>query len=228
MGTSGVISTANFIAGRSESVTSPSKSYDTCPKCGGRKRYGRTQCIVCRLARPTVVQPLDPAIRVIALTEGQVCTVDASDYDWLMQWNWQASKGINRCSYYAVRSIWKKGAMRMHRQIMGFEFNDKLPIIDHINRDSLDNRRSNLRLSTDALNRLNCGLRSTNTSGIKGVSFNKAKRKWQAQITILGKWRRLGYFQKIEDAAAAYEKAEREFWESQADLIMGQVYRGAM
>jgi hypothetical protein len=67
-------------------------------------------------------------------------------------------------------------------------------MIDHINGDRTDNRIENLRAATNYQNSLNKGLQSNNTSGVKGVSWDKAKKKWHAQLTYNGKHRHLGYW----------------------------------
>lgn len=82
--------------------------------------------------------------------------------------------------------------------------------VDHINRVKSDNRWFNLRIANRSQNNGNEGLRTTNTSGRKGVVWDKDRRKWRAQIGVGGKVRNLGRFDKIEDAAAAYDKAAME------------------
>lgn len=82
--------------------------------------------------------------------------------------------------------------------------------IDHINRDSTDDRIENLRLATKSQNMANTEIKSTNTSGLKGVSWYKATSKWRARITVKGKKVYLGYFGTPEEAHAAYCKAARE------------------
>lgn len=76
--------------------------------------------------------------------------------------------------------------------------------IDHINRNRSDNRICNLRLADDSQNSANQSIRSDNTSGIKGVTWNKLRNKWQAQIQYKG-IRKTGYFDKLEDAAKFYD-----------------------
>lgn len=76
--------------------------------------------------------------------------------------------------------------------------------IDHINRDKLDNRFVNLRQATRAQNIVTEGVRRNNTSGFKGVVWDKKKRLWRARIGIGSHRKNLGRFKRIEDAYAAY------------------------
>ena len=82
--------------------------------------------------------------------------------------------------------------------------------IDHINGIKNDNRFCNLRLATNSHNACNRGLSTRNTSGYKGVSYAKAKRKWRAGIRINGKEFQIGYFDTPELAHMAYCKAAAE------------------
>ncbi|MDT9719147.1 HNH endonuclease [Paenibacillus sp. ClWae2A] len=80
--------------------------------------------------------------------------------------------------------------------------------VDHINHDTLDNRRSNLRIATKAQNSQNReGAPDDNTSGLKGVSWHKRDKRWRAFIGINRKYKHLGYFNSKEEAAAAYNRA---------------------
>ena len=81
--------------------------------------------------------------------------------------------------------------------------------VDHINRDKLDNRRSNLRLVTHTQNCVNASLRVTNTSGFKGVNFYRGKY-WRAYIRVNYRHISLGFFPTAEAAARAYDEAARE------------------
>lgn len=79
--------------------------------------------------------------------------------------------------------------------------------IDHINRDTSDNRIENLREATRSENSFNKPKRACNTSGYKGVTFCKQTNKWRAQLTVNKKRINLGRFNKKEDAAIAYNNA---------------------
>lgn len=79
--------------------------------------------------------------------------------------------------------------------------------IDHINGNRADNRLSNLREATYSQNGQNRGKPANNTSGVKGVSWSKSHKKWQAAIAFNGSQRHLGRFDTIEGARAAYARA---------------------
>lgn len=95
----------------------------------------------------------------------------------------------------------------MHRLIMNAQKGEQ---VDHINHDTLDNRKSELRFCSYAQNQYNQGRRSNNTSGCKGVSLHKPSGKWQAQIALNGKTIHLGLFATKEEAYTAYCNAALE------------------
>ena len=106
--------------------------------------------------------------------------------------------GINYNSYRAHRLIFL-----MHK---GY-----LPkTVDHINGDKLDNRIENLRAATIGQNQHNRKTNANNTSGYKGVCWNKAQKKWTARITLERKNIHLGYFANVEEAAEVVRKAREE------------------
>jgi hypothetical protein len=79
--------------------------------------------------------------------------------------------------------------------------------VDHIDRNRSNNAIENLREATSGQNRANSKVQSTSLSGIKGVGWHKREQKWQARISINGKLKHLGNFDKVDDAAAAYRTA---------------------
>ena len=85
----------------------------------------------------------------------------------------------------------------------------ELPI-DHINRDKGNNQLSNLRLATPGLNGRNKNLLPNNTSGRRGVHWDKREGKWKGQVTLHNKQKHLGYFDDLDEAAEAVEDFYRE------------------
>jgi hypothetical protein len=84
-------------------------------------------------------------------------------------------------------------------------------MIDHINRNPNDNRISNLREATSSQNQMNTIKRVTNTSGYKGVCWDKREKKWRAQTRANNKVVTVGYFKNIEDASIAYQNASIKY-----------------
>lgn len=84
-------------------------------------------------------------------------------------------------------------------------------IIDHDDRDRKNNRIGNLRLTTYTGNQRNRKRGSNNTSGVTGVSWDKAKNKWFAHIGIDGKSKGLGRYKAISDAVSARKAAEEDY-----------------
>jgi hypothetical protein len=83
--------------------------------------------------------------------------------------------------------------------------------VDHIDGDRSNNKWENLRLATHSQNNMNKSALSNNTSGVKGVFWNKRIQKWQSQIGLNGKRIHLGYYENIKDAAAAYASASLRY-----------------
>lgn len=83
--------------------------------------------------------------------------------------------------------------------------------VDHINRDRLDNRRSNLRLVTQAQNAQNVGARRGSTSPHRGVSFNSRTGRWVAQVKVGGRAYYCKHFDSELEAAAAAARVREEY-----------------
>lgn len=141
----------------------------------------------------------------IELLHGQIATVSDEDYDYLLDFNWYLSGN------YAYR--FKEIMLPMHLEVvtrMGLKVNLGM-LIDHEDRNTLNNQRNNLRILTPSQNNYNSKIPKDNTSGFKGVSFNIRKRKWAAYIVVRRKQIHLGYFNELENAVAARLKAEQHY-----------------
>lgn len=150
--------------------------------------------------------------RLIPLTRGQFAIVDARDYPQISQHTWFAEGKPEK--YYAVRK--EKGkSIKMHRQIL--DAPDNL-VVDHIDHNGLNNRRSNIRTCTFAQNCQNIRSTARKSSKYKGVHWHKKIKKWAAQITCNKKSHHLGYFTNQADAARAYDKAARKLHKEFASL----------
>ena len=93
----------------------------------------------------------------------------------------------------------------MHRVIL--DLPARFPHVDHVNGDRLDNRRANLRVATERQNARNAGVKSSNTTGFKGVSRETKTQRFVAFIWTDARKIRLGTFDTAEDAARAYDAA---------------------
>lgn len=102
------------------------------------------------------------------------------------------------------------GMVSVHRLIF-FMFNGYFPrFVDHIDGNPRNNKIENLRPATIEQNARNAKTPITNTSGRKGVYWNKSTRKWSAAIRCNDKLRHLGTFDDFNDAVKARESAEKE------------------
>ena len=112
---------------------------------------------------------------------------------------------------YAQYSSTKDGLCHklLHRVIMG---NPEDMVIDHVNRDKLNNCRSNLRICTNQQNQMKRGKSKNNKTGVIGVSWHKSSEKWQATIRLNNKEIYLGCFDDLEDASQARKEAEIKYF----------------
>ena len=85
-------------------------------------------------------------------------------------------------------------------------------VVDHINRNPLDNRRENLRIVTQQENCMNLTISKNNKSGVPGVCWDKDANKWKAEIRYKYKKINLGRFEKLEDATKARKDAEIKYF----------------
>lgn len=98
---------------------------------------------------------------------------------------------------------------KLHRFLMNAP---KGIVIDHKNRNPLDNRLNNLRPCTVQQNSMNRSVQCNNTSGVSGVYWSNTYNKWIARIKINGKAKHLGYFKELEEATKARRQAEIDYF----------------
>ncbi|MHC4216612.1 MAG: HNH endonuclease [Planctomycetota bacterium] len=143
----------------------------------------------------------------IELSWGKWAIVDAEDYEMLKRYKWLAlEKGR---SLYAKTYHLNGKSLHMHRLIMNAPSG---LVVDHINHNGLDNRKSNLRLCTRLENQRNARPSRGGSSKYKGVCWHKASKQFAVQISFEGKRLWLGYFKDETDAAKAYDKKARELF----------------
>lgn len=84
--------------------------------------------------------------------------------------------------------------------------------MDHINNNRLNNNVCNLGWATRSENNFNNSISKRNTSGIKGVSYDKRDKKWRAKIQINGKEKHLGYYNSLEEAKTVRQQKAKELF----------------
>lgn len=143
-------------------------------------------------------------MKKIPLSRGQFAIVDDQDYEWLSQWEWYARWCPHTRSYYAQRRATladgRKTAIVVHREILGLQRGDPLQG-DHINHQTLDNRRANLRAVTSQENHFNI-------QTAKGYYWEADRNKYRAWIKVNRKLKYLGRFNTKEEARAAHVAAK--------------------
>lgn len=149
------------------------------------------------------MQADDTSVRIpLRARDGSVrayAIVDAADADWVNQWRWclTTRNYVRRAERIDGN---KPHTIKLHRALLGLTAVDGVEV-DHLNRDPLDNRRSNLRIVDRNANAQNVPGR-VGTSKYRGVTWYKARRKWGVQIVSNKKHHFLGLFDSEEEAAS--------------------------
>ncbi len=127
--------------------------------------------------------------------------IDLDDVDRVRKYKWSLSS-----DGYADNS----NRFRLHRFIMNAEkFGQG---IDHINRNTLDDRKVNLRFANQSLNGFNQKIPKHNTSGVVGVIWDKFRNKWRSEIMYKDKHYYLGRYDNFDDAVTARKKGELKYY----------------
>ncbi len=151
-------------------------------------------------------------VMVVIVSEKYGVLLDAEDLDKYRIHLWSISS-LKRKKPYVRANIYvdgKRKKISLHRFLLGLSNEDVE--VDHVNGDTLDNRKQNLRIATKHQNAMNRGKQNNNTSGYKGVFrvTKPSKNPWQAKITVRDKQIYLGVFPTAEAAAHAYDAAAME------------------
>lgn len=153
-----------------------------------------------------LVENLSDSSRVIPLSRGKYALVSPEDYEKLAKHSWYFGR-----RGYAMRSKnmpdGSRKTVSMHREILGARLDQE---VDHKDRNRLNNRRRNLRVLGHSANLHNRG--AYGSSGVAGVSWDKRKKKWRAEIGRNGKRAWLGYHDTKEAAEREYRAASAKIY----------------
>ena len=129
---------------------------------------------------------------------------DLEDFEKIKNYCWFET--TNKSGYRSIRGrINSNGHCPIHQLIFG-------EYCDHINRNTLDNRKSNLRQCTVQENNRNSSMRKDNKTGYIGVMWSAKDKKWRSEIRVDKKGISLGYFKNKEDAVKARLEAEAKYF----------------
>ena len=176
--------------------------FDRYEKLGEYKRKWKLTSNEYRIEGNTVY------VKLNSKTKTSIMLCDLDDWERLKEYAWHCGKSGG----YAATNMTinhKHKIVKFHQIVMGQK---KGYLVDHINRNPLDNRKENLRFVTHTANLVNSKTPATSTSGYKGVSWRKDSNKWRAHISISGKTINLGCYEKLEDAVEARKRAEEKYF----------------
>lgn len=147
---------------------------------------------------------------------GQIKTIiDDEDYERIIKYKWNVLFYPKTKLYYIISNIDNK-IIRLHRFLINPKSHE---FVDHINRNTLDNRKENLRICTRTENNRNKNKKSNSIySKYKGVCRHLNTKKFRAYIAINKKQIHLGFFEKEIDAAKAYNEAVKKHYGEFANL----------
>jgi hypothetical protein len=147
--------------------------------------------------------------------KGYDVLIDDEDFNRVMEHTWQVGCPSGKpYFFFGKRDNGERHYTKLHRLLVNAP---EGTVVDHISGDTLDNRKCNLRITNWAGNARNHGLANNNTSGYRGVHFNKSKKRWKAVIYYNKKGISLGYYPSMELASFIYEEATK--------VIFGEYYR---
>lgn len=162
-------------------------------------------------------QPQTEVYRIPLIGKNELfAIVDAEDFERISSHDWRPLYNVHCRSYYAVRAESRGGKqylIYMHREILYAKAGEQ---VDHKFHDTLDNRKSQIRIATCSQNNRNQRIGRDNKSGAKGVSWCKYTGRWRVTTRINGKQRTLGRFDSLEAASRVYQEMAAKIEASQS------------
>jgi hypothetical protein len=151
------------------------------------------------------------------IVKGREVLIDDEDYERVTHYSWRFDNhGYPKTQItQKINTDKKRIIIRLHRFILNLTNKDKI-LIDHINGNILDNRKSNLRSVTYQQNSMNSKIRKNNRSGYKGVTIDG--KKYRSRITMNRKIINLGTYSTKEEAAKKYNEAALKYFGEYARL----------
>lgn len=151
-------------------------------------------------------------MKKILLTKSKHALVDDEDFLYLSQFKWCSSH-----DYAVTRIVGGNGEqMRMHRLVTKAREGDN---VDHIDGNRSNNQKNNLRVCSHSENLYNSKRPIDNTSGYKGITWDKSRNKFLVQLNAKKIHYNLGRFSKLEDAIVAYKEASEKYHGNFARVI---------
>ncbi len=141
--------------------------------------------------------------------------VDTEDIPKIENYKWNLSYDAKNKKFLRVKAKINRKTISLHFLLTGYK------ITDHIDMDIFNNRKSNLRECTIAENLRNRGKNKKNTSGYKGVYYDKKRNRWEAYIGFNNKQIFLGYYCILADAIMAYNNSAIKYHGEFANLNKG-------
>ena len=133
---------------------------------------------------------------------------DLEDYEKIKKYTWTTNQKGYICTSLQFDN--EKKVLMMHNLVMNND-NNKV-IIDHINHNVNDNRKSKLRTTTNCQNNMNHSLYKNNTSGCSGVTWKEKNNKWEVRISVNKKRYNLGLYSDLDEAIKVRKQAEQKYF----------------
>lgn len=140
-------------------------------------------------------------------TKGERFYFDKEDYDLINKYSWSKTEA----GYIMAWDGNKQQFIYLHRLVTGL-IDDKEYVVDHMNHNTVDNQKENLRICTHRENIINSKLSKNNKTGVVGISYRPDFSKWIARIMVNYKTLHLGSFEDFDDAVRARQAAEKKYF----------------